>query len=78
VLGVGALLYNLPTAEQSARVNRLLAIPTDRDCADFSTQAEAQLFFRRAGPGDPHRLDGNGDGRACELSGRLTQASRGR
>ena len=38
----------------------------DRDCADFDTQAEAQRFFEAHQPGDPHRLDGNGDGEACE------------
>ena len=38
----------------------------DRDCGDFATQAEAQAFYEQAGPGDPHRLDGDGDGRACE------------
>jgi Excalibur calcium-binding domain len=37
----------------------------DRDCADFSTQSEAQAFFE--GPGsDPHGLDGDADGLACE------------
>lgn len=40
----------------------------DRDCGDFSTQREAQLFFLDAGgPGsDPHELDADGDGIACE------------
>ena len=38
----------------------------DRDCSDFSSQAAAQRFFRAAQPGDPHRLDGDGDGEACE------------
>jgi endonuclease YncB( thermonuclease family) len=38
----------------------------DRDCGDFATQAGAQTFFVNAGPGDPHRLDGDNDGRACE------------
>lgn len=38
----------------------------DKDCSDFSTQAEAQRFFDAHGPGDPHRLDGDGDGVACE------------
>lgn len=38
----------------------------DRDCADFATQRHAQAFFEASGPGDPHRLDGDGDGRACE------------
>jgi micrococcal nuclease len=40
----------------------------DRDCGDFATHAEAQAFFEAAGgPGsDPHRLDGDHDGVACE------------
>ncbi|MFP4393439.1 MAG: excalibur calcium-binding domain-containing protein [Desulfohalobiaceae bacterium] len=33
---------------------------------DFDTQAEAQSFFEKHQPGDPHRLDGDGDGVACE------------
>lgn len=35
----------------------------DYDCGDFSTQEEAQSFLL---PGDPHNLDGDGDGIACE------------
>ena len=40
----------------------------DRDCGDFATHEEAQAFFIAAGgPGhDPHRLDGDHDGIACE------------
>jgi micrococcal nuclease len=40
----------------------------DKDCADFSSHAEAQAFFlANGGPGsDPHRLDGDNDGQACE------------
>ncbi|BDG59281.1 thermonuclease family protein [Caldinitratiruptor microaerophilus] len=40
----------------------------DRDCSDFRTQAEAQAFFEaNGGPArDPHRLDGDHDGIACE------------
>ena len=38
----------------------------DRNCGDFATQAESQAFFEAAGPGDPHRLDGDGNGVACE------------
>ena len=40
----------------------------DRNCSDFRTQAEAQEFYERAGgpETDPHQLDGNGDGVACE------------
>lgn len=41
---------------------------SDRDCGDFSSQAAAQNFFISAGgPGsDPHALDADGDGIACE------------
>ncbi|MHA6347491.1 excalibur calcium-binding domain-containing protein [Roseivivax sp. CAU 1761] len=38
----------------------------DRDCSDFRTWEEAQAFFEAAGPGDPHRLDRDNDGIACE------------
>lgn len=38
----------------------------DRDCTDFSTHDEAQNFFESAGSGDPHGLDRDGDGEACE------------
>ena len=38
----------------------------DRDCGDFASQAAAQNFFLNAGAGDPHRLDDDGDGVACE------------
>ncbi len=40
----------------------------DRDCGDFATQADAQAFFIAAGgPSlDPHRLDADRDGIACE------------
>jgi hypothetical protein len=42
------------------------AVAQDRDCSDFDSQAEAQDFYERAGPGDPHRLDADDDGRACD------------
>jgi endonuclease YncB( thermonuclease family) len=35
----------------------------DFDCSDFSTQAQAQKYLLA---GDPHRLDSDGDGVACE------------
>ena len=40
----------------------------DRDCADFSTQREAQKFFEaNGGPAnDPHNLDRDSDGKVCE------------
>jgi hypothetical protein len=44
------------------------ARPADVDCADFDTQAAAQAFHDRWFPlyGDVARLDGDGDGRACD------------
>ncbi|MDX6623763.1 MAG: competence protein ComEC [Solirubrobacterales bacterium] len=40
----------------------------DKDCADFKTWRQAQNFFKKhGGPSkDPHRLDGDDDGIACE------------
>ena len=39
----------------------------DRDCDDFSSQSEAQDFFDDNDDGnDPHNLDRDGDGVACE------------
>lgn len=39
----------------------------DRDCSDFATQRAAQTFFANHNPStDPHRLDAEGDGIACE------------
>ena len=40
----------------------------DRDCSDFATHRQAQKFFKRhGGPArDPHRLDADHDGIACE------------
>jgi hypothetical protein len=40
----------------------------DKDCADFSTWRQAQNFYKKhGGPRyDPHRLDADHDGIACE------------
>jgi hypothetical protein len=39
----------------------------DFDCADFSTQAEAQRVYDANNPAeDPFNLDADGDGTACE------------
>jgi len=44
------------------------ALGGDRDCGDFGSQASAQNFFlNHGGPDrDPHGLDSDGDGIACE------------
>ncbi|MDP1706318.1 MAG: excalibur calcium-binding domain-containing protein [bacterium] len=40
----------------------------DKDCSDFKTQNEAQVFFEtNGGPNsDPHNLDRDKDGKVCE------------
>jgi endonuclease YncB( thermonuclease family) len=40
----------------------------DRDCGDFASQKAAQIFYLKAGGPriDPHGLDAEGDGVACE------------
>ena len=57
-----------PTADAGAERSEPIGAASrgnDRNCSDFATQAEAQAFFEAAGPGDPNRLDGNGDGVVC-------------
>jgi hypothetical protein len=53
------LLPGLPLGAEALR---------DRDCKDFRTQKQAQRFFKKnGGPrDDPHRLDADNDGKACE------------
>lgn len=56
ILALAMMAIALPAFAQGA----------DRDCSDFSSWAEAQAFYDRSGPGDPHRLDADNDGIACE------------
>lgn len=46
----------------------------DLDCSDFSTAHEAQAYFiAHGGPAnDPNRLDGDGDGYACEWGAQVS------
>lgn len=46
----------------------------DYNCADFSTQPEAQAFFKKVGGAgnDVNRLDGDKDSQACETLPQLT------
>ncbi len=50
-----------PTPEEPKQAPAILT--GDVDCGDFATQAEAQAYLL---PGDPHRLDADGDGQACD------------
>ena len=42
------------------------SVAGDKDCADFASWLEAQIFFEQSGSHDPHRLDADNDGIACE------------
>lgn len=70
-----ALAGMLATAALAAPAH---AVP-DRDCGDFATQAAAQRFFLDQGAprSDPHRLDDDGDGVACESNPCPCSDSRG-
>lgn len=59
VLILGYILFWSKAKNQNVR---------DYDCSDFSNQAEAQRFFENQGGPvrDPHRLDRDRDGIACE------------
>lgn len=61
ILAVGSLIGSVALTAGTAYA-------ADRDCGDFDTQAAAQRFFLdNGGPDrDPHGLDAEGDGVACE------------
>jgi len=69
LLIVGALILGAwwLTSSNSSTSDSFL-ITKDRDCSDFSTQKEAQAFFELSGgpARDPHKLDQDKDGVACE------------
>jgi hypothetical protein len=54
-------------AKASRTEVRIPPVPADGDynCADFGTRAQAKIVLERD-PGDPHYLDGDGDGIPCE------------
>jgi hypothetical protein len=55
-----------PTASPSAATKQLPAcVQSDCNCSDFSTQKQAQAVLDTF-PNDPHGLDRNKDGIACE------------
>ena len=60
---MGLPLAGLLVAVLAALAFAPSASARDYDCSDFSTQAQAQKFLLA---GDPHRLDSDGDGVACE------------
>ena len=65
----GSLPYHCHRGSSKGRSEgRIFGYSTgdDLDCKDFNTWQESQLFYEQAGPGDPHGLDRDRDGIACE------------
>ena len=54
-----------PPQSSNQAVSLPACVSSDCDCGDFSSWDEAQAVLE-AFPGDPHRLDGDRDGVACE------------
>lgn len=71
IVAAGSLAL-VTTATAPAHASTSASAPAharaDRDCSDFPNQAAAQAFYiANGGPAsDPHRLDAEGDGIACE------------
>ncbi|MWG34800.1 nuclease [Halomarina oriensis] len=76
--GVGLWGYEAPARSTPEPTERKTEVPSeggvdvppvpadgDYNCGDFDTQEQAQTVLEDE-PGDPHRLDGDGDGVACE------------
>jgi hypothetical protein len=63
VFGAASAAQGSPSSVKQSPLGRFY----DRDCSDFRTQAQAQRFYKRHNPRrDPHRLDADRDGIACE------------
>jgi len=57
---------NSSSSNSETNTNRLpTCVDDDCDCFDFASQKQAQRVLERFS-GDPHRLDGDGNGIACE------------
>lgn len=56
------------TVASALAITAVPASAGDKDCSDFRTWRQAQNFYKKhGGPKyDPHRLDADNDGIACE------------
>lgn len=55
-----------PTPPWQWRDSRSGEPKDDKDCSDFGSYRVALQFFRKHQPGDPHKLDVDGNGKPCE------------
>jgi endonuclease YncB( thermonuclease family) len=67
-LGPVVVMLALTVVPSAAFAGEPRAHAADLDCADFSSQREAQDYFLSIGgpTSDPDRLDGDSDGQACD------------
>jgi micrococcal nuclease len=54
-----------PRQLSNQAVGLLACVNSDCDCGDFSSWEQAHVLLQSV-RGDPHRLDGDGDGVACD------------
>jgi hypothetical protein len=68
-IAIGALLALalIAASPASSPVSISTAAAADKDCKDFDSRKQAQRFFENHNPKkDPHNLDADDDGKACE------------
>lgn len=65
----GRSLYSRPA---------VAGVADDKNCSDFASGAAAQRFFLAAGGpiSDPHNLDGDGDGLACDWGRTISKVAK--
>ena len=63
---LGGVIFLFTQRTDDYNTERSYETTGDHDCNDFETQDEAQYFFESEDVGDPHNLDRDGDGVACE------------
>ncbi|PLR83056.1 hypothetical protein CVD25_10025 [Bacillus canaveralius] len=69
LVSIVAILINGYADDSEPVDNNLYSFKSsDHDCGDFATQEDAQLFYEASGgpDEDPHDLDRDGDGMACD------------
>jgi hypothetical protein len=66
LLLIALLMTGCFSARQGSRSAGSSASQPDMNCSDFDSHSAAQRFYERNQPGDPHGLDGDNDGVACE------------
>ena len=59
-------ILNLPAGTLLLLITAWPTYAQDMNCSDFRSWREAQDFYEQNGSGDPHGLDRDNDGIACE------------